>query len=355
MKKLNFCKLAGAVLAAALMSSTASAQTIRLTAASSHPPVLPWVGVLKDYVVPESNRRLEARGSKSRIEWTEAYSGALFGPSEALKGVEDGIADVAWIGTMFEPGKLPLHNVHFYAPFVVSNAADAAAIGNDLHEKMPALNAELAKYNQVHLGSMGDATFHLITKTPIKSLADLKGKKLLAGGAVARWLEGTGAIAVNSSFPEFYNNIATGVADGAVMTLTGMVPFKIHEVAKYVTLVDLGAPITGALTINADTWKKLPPDVKVVFTELGKEYSAKVTAQVGANEDRFLKVMRDAGVSITTLDASERLKWATALPNLSAEWVKLNESKGLPARNVMNAFLKDAGARGAKPVRDWSK
>ena len=58
MKKLNFCKLAGAVLAAALMSSTASAQTIRLTAASSHPPVLPWVGVLKDYVVPESNRRL---------------------------------------------------------------------------------------------------------------------------------------------------------------------------------------------------------------------------------------------------------------------------------------------------------
>ena len=109
------------------------------------------------------------------------------------------------------------------------------------------------------------------------------------------------------------------------------------------------------MTINADTWKKLPPDVKVVFTELGKEYSAKVTAQVGANEDRFLKVMRDAGVSITTLDASERLKWATTLPNLSAEWVKLNESKGLPARNVMNAFLKDAGARGAKPVRDWSK
>ena len=49
MKKLNFCKLAGAVLAAALMSSTASAQTIRLTAASSHPPVLPWVGVLKAY------------------------------------------------------------------------------------------------------------------------------------------------------------------------------------------------------------------------------------------------------------------------------------------------------------------
>ena len=355
MIKLNFRIAAGAALLAALMSSAASAQTIRMTAAASHPPVLPWVGVIKDFVVPESNRRLEARGSKTRIEWTEAYSGALFGPTEALVGVQDGIADLAWIGTIFEPGKLPLHNVHFYAPFTVSTAVDAAAIGNDLHDKIPAMNALWAKYNQVHLGSMGDATFHLITKTPIRTLDDLKGKKLLAGGAVARWLEGTGAIAVNSSFPEFYNNIATGVADGAVMTVTGMVPFKIYEVAKYVTLVDLGAPITGALTMNADTWKKLPADAKAVFAELGKEYSARVAGQVAGNEDRFLKVMRDAGVSITTLGAPERAKWAAALPNLSAEWIKLNESKGLPARSVMAGFLDGARARGAKPVRDWSK
>ncbi len=345
----------GAVVVAALLSPAASADTIRLTAASSHPPILPWVGVIKEHVVPESNRRLEARGSKTRIVWTEAYAGALFGPTEALKGVEDGIADLAWIGTIFEPGKLPLHNVHFSAPFTVKSAVDAAAIGNELHAKVPAMNAQWTKYNQVFLGAMGDTSFHLVTKTPIRTLADLKGKKLLAGGAVARWLGGTGAVAVSSSFPEFYNNLATGVADGAVMTIGGVVPFKIHEVARYVTLVDLGAPITGALTMNADTWKKLPPDVREVFTELGKEYSAMVASRVAADEVRFLKIMRDAGVSVTTLDPSERAKWAAGLPNLSAEWITLNESRGLPARAVMNAFLEAALARGSKPVRDWSK
>ncbi len=355
MNKLKTRLAAGAALTATLLSTAASAETIRLTAASSHPPVLPWVGVITEHVVPETNRRLEARGSKTRIRWTEAYSGSLFGPTEALKAVEDGLADLAWIGTIFEPGRLPLHNVHFYAPFTVRSAVDAAAIGNELHAKIPALNAQWTKYNQVHLGSMGDASFHLITKTPIRTLADLKGKKLLAGGAVARWLEGTGAIAVNAAFPEFYNNIATGVADGAVMTVPGMVPFKIYEVAKYVTLVDLGAPITGALTMNADTWKKLPADVREVLTELGKEYSAMVAQRAAASEERFLKVMRDAGVSITALDPAERAKWAAALPNLSAEWIRLNEARGLPARSVMSAFLDAARARGATPLRDWSK
>ena len=77
----------------------------------------------------------------------------------------------------------------------------------------------------------------LISKTPIKSVADLKGKKFYAPGASAAWLKGTGAIGVNGGLPIYYNGIKTGVTDGAVVPGTGIVPFKLHEAAPYVTKV----------------------------------------------------------------------------------------------------------------------
>lgn len=349
--------LAAALVALVLapVAAPVSAKTIKLTAGSSHPPILPWVEVITKHVVPETNKRLEAMGSKNRIQWTEAYAGALFNAPNALEGVEGGLADLAWIGTIFEPAKLPLHNVHFYAPFAVSDVHMLTEIGNQLHAEIPAMNEQWAKYNQVFLGAMADGSYHLITKKPIDSLEDLKGLKLLAGGAVANWLDGTGAAAVSAAFPQFYNNISTGVADGAVMTINGMLPFKIHEVAPYITLVDMGGPITGALTMNAETWKGLPGDVRRILTGLGREYSKMVADSVAGREAKFLKIMEKQGARISKLAPAERQRWADLLPDLAGDWVKRNEAAGLPARDVLKAFLDAGRKRGQTPLRNWDR
>ena len=57
------------------------------------------------------------------------------------------------------------------------------------------------------------------------------------------------------------------------MTINGMLPFKIHEVAPYKNPVDMGGPITGSLTMNADTFNSLPEDVQSMLRELGGEFS----------------------------------------------------------------------------------
>lgn len=349
----NTTAIAAACLA--LLAAPAAADKIKMTAASSHPPVLPWVDVLTNHVVPESNARLSAMGSDNEIIWTEAYAGALFNASNALEGVEAGLADLAWVGTIFEPAKLPLQNVHFYAPFVVGDVHTLTEIGNELHDTVPALNAQWDRYNQKFLGAMADGSYHLITNKPINSIEDLQGMKLLAGGAVANWLQGTGATAVNSAFPEFYNSISTGVADGAVMTINGMLPFKIHEVAPYITLVDMGGPITGVLTVNNDTWDSLPGDVQDALSELGREYSVKVADTVAAREEKFLATMQEQGANVSTLSAEERAKWAANLPDLAGDWVKLNTDAGLPADEVLRAFLDGARSRGFEPLRDWTQ
>ncbi|MEN8872496.1 MAG: C4-dicarboxylate TRAP transporter substrate-binding protein [Pacificibacter sp.] len=339
----------------AIMATTAYAEQIKLTAASSHPPFLPWVEVITKHVVPETNARLAAMGSENEVLWTEAYAGALFNAPNALEGVEGGLADIAWVGTIFEPAKLPLQNVHFYAPFAVGDVHALTEIGNELHANLPIMNEQWDKNNQRFLGAMADGSYHLITREPINSMEDLQGLKLLAGGAVATWLDGTGATAVNGAFPEFYNSISTGIADGAVMTVNGMLPFKIHEVAPYITLVDMGGPITGALTVNNDTWNSLPKDVQGVLTELGGEYSTMVADSVAAREKTFLGIMEGEGAKISTFDAAERQKWADTLPDLAGDWVALNEASGLPAGKVLKAFLEGARSRGFEPLRTWGE
>lgn len=344
-----------ATVCVAAATTFASADTIRMTAGSSHPPVLPWVEVITNHVVPETNARLTAMGSEHQIEWTEAYAGALFNAPNALEGVEIGLADLAWVGTIFEPANLPLQNVHFYAPFLVGDVHALTEIGNELHETVPAMNEQWDDYNQRFLGAMADGSYHLITNKPINSIEDLRGMKLLAAGAVANWLHGTGAIAVDAAFPEFYNNISTGIADGAVMTTNGMYPFKIHEVAPYITLVDMGGPITGALTINNDTWDSLPGDVQSVLTDLGSEYSTMVADQVAGREAKFMDLMIAEGAIVSTLSDEDRQAWAAGLPDLAGDWVARNEEAGLPASDVLNAFLDAARSRGFEPLRDWTE
>ena len=345
--------IAATVMAAGLTPATA--KVYKLTAGSSHPPIVPWVATIKTFVVPESAKRVAAMGKGDSIQWTEAYAGALYNFKNTLEGIENGLADIGWVGTLWEPAKMPLMNVTFYAPFATGDVKALTEVGEELHAKVPALNAAWDKYNQVYLGVQVADTYNVVSKFPLKSMADLKGKKLYTPGAVANWLKGTGAVGINGGLPVYYNGIKTGVADGGIVITTGMLPFKLHEVGKYVTVVDMGGPISGALTINKDTWNSLPAYMQDIFTKLGKEYAKVQSGIVAQNAEKFLGMMAGQGAVVSTLPAAERRKWAQSMPNVAGEWVKANEAKGVPAGETLRAFMEGVRARGGKPARDWDK
>lgn len=332
----------------------AGAEEFQLTAGASHPPFLPWVSVLKEHVVPQAAERAKAKGHE--IKWTEAYAGALFNFENALEGVEGGIADIAWVGTLWEPSKLPLTNVTFAAPFVTDDAVLAAQIQDEMYQTVPALKAQLESFNQVYLGPQAIDGYVIISKKPISSLEDLKGMKLYAPGAVARWLQGTGAIAVDGGLPVYYQGIETGITDGALVPGSGILPFKLHEVAPYVTVTQLGGCICGALTMNKDTWNKLPPEMQQMFKDVGKEYSTWVRDQVDAFYNKTIEILRkDPKVTIIEMPLEEQKKWAAALPDIAGDWIKDTEARGLPAKEVLKVFMDGTRMRGETPLRDWDK
>lgn len=352
--RLASVSLGAFAMATALAATTATAAEFKLTASSSHPPVVPWVKTIKDFVVPESTKRAKALGHT--LKWTEAYAGALYNFKNTLEGIGDGLGDVGWVGTLWEPNKLPLQNVTFAIPFVTGNVALAAKIENDLHAKIPAMSQAFIKNNQVYLGPQSIDDYVLISKTPIRSVADLKGKKFYAPGASAAWLKGTGAIGVNGGLPVYYNGIKTGVTDGAVVPGTGIIPFKLHEAAPYITKVGLGGGMTGALTMNKNTYDKLPPELQKMFHDIGQEYGALVAKRVaGFAAASFNKLLPAAGAKVSTLPLEEQKKWAAGLPDLAGAWVKSQEAKGLPGKAVLKAYMDGVRAAGETPIRNWDK
>jgi TRAP-type C4-dicarboxylate transport system substrate-binding protein len=341
------------IAAGMLAAMPALARDYKMTIGSSHPPVLPWTIPLQKLVVPESNKRLQAKGSPDKIQWTEAYAGALYDFNNTLEGVGDGLADIGWVGSLWEPAKQPLQNVAYYFPFVSGDVHLMTTLQQRLMERVPAFAAEWTKHNTVFLGAQAADTYHLVTKFPVKSLDDLKGKKLLAPGAIAARVQGTGATPVDAGLPVFYNMLQTGVADGAVILITGVLPFKLHEVAPYITKVDLGAVFSGALAMNKRTFDGLPKHMQELFREIGRDY-AKMCADLVAEREAstWAALAKMPNVTVSELPAAERAKWAKALPDIAGDWTKRNGDAG---RQTLKIFMEEARKQGAKPLRDWDK
>ncbi|MGD8340689.1 MAG: C4-dicarboxylate TRAP transporter substrate-binding protein [Gammaproteobacteria bacterium] len=347
-----------ALLGLCAFALAAGAEEVRLTIASSHTTGLPWVGVMSTLVVPESNARLEAMGSPNRIRWTESYGGSLYKLNHTLEAVEIGLTDIGWVGTLWEPSKMPLQNVTYYTPFATDDHEMIADLMNELHEQVPELTEAWTEQNQKFLGGSVVDTYHLMTNFPVSSLDDLAGRKILAPGPSAAWLEGTGAVPVDGGLTTYYTQISTGVADGVLTILTGAPPYRIHEVAPYITLVGIGGQLTGGMSINLDTWNRLPADVQQVLEELGTEYSEGVASEVTARYQSGLTAMQNdenVDVVVTELPAPEKERWIRGLPNLAQRWVESSEARGVPARKVLEIWMDAVRRRGGQPLRAWDE
>lgn len=329
--------------------------TIKLTVASSQPTTLAWVGAMHTLVVPELDKRLAARGSAYSIRWTEAYGGSLYKYGETLEGIQVGLTDMGWVGTLWELSKLPLQNVTFYAPFASDDFRLVVDVINEMHRTVPAMTDAWTAQNVKFLGASALDTYHLMTTFPVDSIDDLRGRKILAPGPSAAWLEGTGAVAVDGSLTTYYQQIQTGVADGVITILTGAAPNRLHEVAPYITLAGIGSQVTGALAINLDTWNRLPEEVRVELEQLGREYSSAVADDIAKRYDASIARMRSEGATVTEFPLDEKQKWLAAMPDIATPWIEATERRGQPAGAALRAYMSALRERGARPLRAWDR
>ena len=329
-------------------------KTIKLTIGTGKPiDSGKWNSTVRDYFVPQVSKRVEEQ-TDYKIEWREVYSGSVAKPGAVLEAVETGLLDIGHLVYPFEPAKLLLHNFSYWVPFSSPDPIAVNKIGMEIHKRFPALTKVFEeKYNQKFLGCTDGSSYQLITTFPVKTLEDLKGRKIAAAGPNLYYVKAAGAVPVQSGIEEAYTAFKTGVYDGWLITEGIMANLKWPEVAKYVTLVDLGSVVWSGLTINLDTWKKLPPEVQKIVTEVGEAWAAQEPKEIVEESEQNRKKILSMGGQISPLAPEERAKWAARLPNQPAIKAKEAEAKGLPGKEVLRTYIKMQKESGYKFPREW--
>ncbi len=153
---------------------------------------------------------------------------------------------------------------------------------------------------------------HVLTNTPVKVPADLKGVRMRTPGAPV-WLEtvrAMGATPTGMPWSEVYSALQTKVIDGAEAQHPAVYGARLYEVVKYVTKTEHIYLLTGIVTSR--TWfDKLPADQQQVLTEesfaAGKWASEKTIESLADYE----KKMKEKGMIVVEIDKTP-FKEATA-------------------------------------------
>ena len=329
-------------------------QVIKLTATAGHPPVFLWVKTMDEVFIPEVDKRLAGGGNKFKIEWTKAWGGTLIKLGSESKGVADGVADVGLISTVFEAAKFPLQNVSYFTPFGTEDVGTVSKTVAELQNSIPAMADAWNKTGLTYLNGMALDSYHVWTKFPITRIEDLQGKKLSAPGPAANWVRGTGAVAVAGTLNSYYEDIKSGVSDGAVVFSTGAWGAKLHEVAPYVTKVNFGSMFSGGIAVNKARFDKLPSEVQKALRDASDEWAAQYARAQSAAVNTVLQNMVGAGAKISELSPAERKRWADALSPIGKTWSADVVSKGGPGPEVLKGYMDALKRSGTTLPRDWS-
>lgn len=345
-----------AIAAAVLLSVQAKAtETIELTAIDGYPPKALWVKEFIEFYIPEIDKRLAKTGNY-KIKWNQAWSGQIVKPKHVLEGIQKGLGDIGVVTTVFHADKVPLQMIAYATPFVTTDPGLVARTVDNLANKFPAYRAAWKKYNQVYLTNLAVLdTYQILSKEPVKTLADFKGTKVAGAGMNLRWLQGFGAAGVGGSLVGYYNKLKTGVVDSAMIWADATIQFKVFEVAPHMLRANLGTVNSKAITFNADRWKEMPREVQIVIQDAAIAYRDHVAVQALTKSAGNYKKYEANGGTITVMPAAERQKWADTMPNVAKDWVASLEKKGLPGKEVLATYMDTMREAGQPILRQWDK
>jgi len=326
-------------------SSFAHAETITLRIATGHPPAVVYAGLMQNYFQTELKQRVEER-TDHEINWVEGYGGSIVKVAETLGGVRDGIVDVGGFCACFEPANLPLHAFQVMLPFGPVDSVDSLRVAQEVYAQVPYLTTVFEEnFNQKLLARITDSSYNLGTNFAWDDLSELQGRRIAGAGLNLNWLEGAGITPVQSSLPEAYTSMQTGVYDGWIMFPSAWVNLKLHEVGPYYTLIGFGTITWHMLTMNLDTYNGLPPEVQEIVLETAKDFEEEVGR---ANQERYasdIETLRGL-IDVNEIEDSVRQTWAESLKDWPQSVASRLDADGLPASEVLKLTLEAAEKHG---------
>jgi TRAP-type C4-dicarboxylate transport system substrate-binding protein len=273
--------------------------------------------------------------SKGKLLFQVYAAESLHGGKDGFKACVNNITDWTMGYPSWQAGSFNLTHV-IEMPFAFPTTYVASIVAEELYPKY--FKKEYEKLS-VYLGDFHTTTpTHILSKKPIRKLDDLKGMKVrTSGGVTSDILKSLGGVPVFLPTPEIYNAFQRGMIDGVLTTKQDHVAFRTHEVGKY--LLELGAYMIPIPTcLNQKTFDGLPKDLRKMFYSQLRRLSQLAPTINETSEKEGVEAMKKAGVEIISLSPAEFDKAQKMVEPLWEEFIKKNEAKGAPAKQMVEDF-----------------
>jgi len=243
-----------------------------------------------------------AKETNGQVIWKLVPGGQLADPKATFQAVGDGLMAAGLGIVTYVPNLIPSLNA-IYSTIVFGEdvvAATGAAV-ETITLNCPTCVAEAKKINLVLLSGWTSSPYQLACREPVKSMADLKGKRVRATGGSTELMNMAGAVPIAATLPEAVSLLQRGGLDCQFGVHTWLKTFGYGDFAKFVTDYPLGltGPAIGML-MNRDAWNKFTPDQKKIHLKASSRISAELALGqfVIENEQILNEIKQSKGVQV---------------------------------------------------------
>lgn len=238
--------------------------------------------------------------SGGRIAISISTGGALGNQEENIESLQSGTLDIATIETpivTLEPLLGALALPYMFRDRAHVDAVINGEVGDEIREMLRAHDVEAIGFYE--------AGFRHITNNvrPIYTPKDLRGVRMRTPGSRQRIeiFTAWGADAAPLPYPELYAALQTGAFDGQENPLVEIKASRFYEVQKYLSLTS-HLYQTGYMLMAADSFARLPDDLKAVMIEAAAEgYHASVAFGEAADSE-VVELARANGMEVNEAD-----------------------------------------------------
>jgi len=283
---------------------------------------------------------LEKR-SNGEVRVDYYFAEALVKTMDSLPAVSTGIADVQFVADGYFPSQLPLIGATHLLYQTPSGYVMGKAVA-EMYETYPPFQ-KMMKDNNIKSVMIHPATENVIASVkPIRSLEDLKGKKIRGMSLVNDAMKILGATPVAIPLPEVYEALERGTIDAVSgIPYHNIHVFKLYEAAKYIIGPKMGCYATGGYYMNLDSWNRLPAHIKKIIDDLYAEHVDFYINSINKTGESTTKALLAAKCEIYPLAPSEVERWkAKLVPGLYDDWISKMTKKGFPAKEIVETYQK---------------
>ena len=334
-----------------------AAKKLKLTIISGNTHHFAPVGAaIKDYV-PKIDEIL-ARTGNYKISWILGFGGQIVKVRGELDGVESGLGDIGVVPGPFHPAKLSLYQIGYVTPFTSNDVKTTTAAMGHLFDTYPAMGKQVQRFNQTVLSVSGTAdNYELWTKKKITRFDELKGMKVGAVGSNIPWVTAAGATpVVIKGLATMYTSLKSGIFEGAVLWQQAMAAFKFCEITRYRMATGFGAIANAILSVNNDSWPKMPREVQAAVKEASATWLTATNKRIlgGAKWGQGV-CEKKYNQETHVLSDAQKKKWAFAIPNIAKSWAERQDKAGLPGTKMLGAWMNYMRDKKQLVTRNWDR